>query len=113
MSSTGVDAYVQLQNSMKSVCMVYHFPWKRLLEFVEQSDEDISEVVHVMISNPPYNIRQIVELSKRNHDRLSLQDMIHFVELLLVLMDLGGHDHMSRSSLQFKTWYELLIEEVK
>lgn len=33
--------------------------------------------------------------------------------LLSTLVDLGEHEHMSCSTLQFKTWYDLLVEELQ
>lgn len=66
-----------------------------------------------MISDPPCNARWIVELSNLNHERLRLQDMNHFVELLSTLMDLDADGNMFCSALHLKKWYELLLEEVE
>lgn len=71
------------------------------------------EVVPVLMGNPPYNTCWIVKLSNSDHNRLILQDMIHFVQLLSAVMDVGAHGHLFCSLLQFKPWYELLLGEVE
>lgn len=68
-----------------------------------------------MICEPPYISRQISEHSNLESDRLSLQNMSHFVENFLAVTNIGAYVHMFCSALQFrtKTWYQLLVHEVK
>lgn len=65
--------------AMKYVCLVYEFPFKALQEAVEQSDEDIFDVLPAVTCDPSYNTRQMAKLSKLELDVLSLQCMRSFV----------------------------------
>lgn len=98
---------------MKSVCVVWKVPIQRLLEALEQSDEDTREEVHAVIHTPPYNTRKILELSNLEHDRLSLQNKSHFVGLLSKMVDLDAHGHMRCTAMKFNRGYELLAAEVE
>lgn len=98
---------------MKSVSMVYNDPFQRLLQAVEQSSENISKDLHVVICHQPYSLRVIANLSDSEHDPLRLQCMSHFVDFNSTLLDQGSHGCMISSALQFNTWNELLIWEVE
>lgn len=75
--------------------------------------EDTKEDVCAVICDPPYSTPCITERSNSENDHSNLQNMSLFVELLPALMDLGPHGEMFWSTLQFKTWYELLVGEAE
>lgn len=81
LSSAVRNEYEQLNIALKSVRMVSKVQLQRLLEAVNQSSEDIIEGVHVVLCDTPYSTRRIAVLPNSEHDRLSLQDMSHFVEV--------------------------------
>lgn len=92
--SAGRNAYKQLQIAIRSPCMLYDVPFKRLLEAVEQSDKYISKGLHAVICDTPCIPRRDVRLSNSEHYRLILQDMSSFLELLSTLMDRAcAHGH--------------------
>lgn len=98
------NTYEQLHVPDKSPFMVNYVLFQGLLEDLEQSGEYISKGMHTFICDPPYNTRRIAELSKSEYDRLSMQDMIHFLNLRFDLMHLGAHGSIFCSRLQFKIW---------
>lgn len=98
---------------MNYVCKVYDDPFQNLLEAMEQSGEDTGKGVHHVIWDPPYNTRQIAELSNLELNKVDIQNMVHFFEFLSAFTDLGVHDHMFRSAFQLKKWYELLVRKIK
>lgn len=103
LSSSGRRTHEQWQIVMKSVCMVYDASFQRLLEVVGQPSNKISEGVHDAARDPPYKSCWIAELSNSEHDRLILQHMRHFVELLPALMNLSQHVHTFCTAPQIKT----------
>lgn len=113
LSSTGINAYKQLRVARKSVCMVYDVPFQSRLETLEQSNEDRTEGVHAVISEPLYSARVITEPSNSEPDRLGLQDMSYIGELRPALMDLSGHWHMFCSALEIRAWNGLLVGEAE
>lgn len=62
MSSGAGNSDEKLQMAIRPFCMVYHVPFRRLLESVDQSGEDARESVHDVIFNELYNSRPIAEL---------------------------------------------------
>lgn len=48
------NAYEKRQISMKALCVVYDFLFQMLLEVLEQSGENVSEVLHAVVCDP-YN----------------------------------------------------------
>lgn len=72
---------------MNSTGLVYNDLVQRLLDALKQPGEDIYDGVTAVICDPPYNTRQIVELSSSEHNRHVLHIMSHFVELPSVVMD--------------------------
>lgn len=94
--------------------MVYEVLFQSLLERVEQPMDDIREALHAGICDQTYNTRLIANISNSDHDRLHLQDTSNSVEFLSTLMELGAHEHMVCSTLQFQTGSELFseVEEV-
>lgn len=56
---------------------------------MEQSGDDIFEVVCSVTYEPPFHTPQLAELSKLEHYQLALPDINHFFELLYALMYLG------------------------
>lgn len=79
--TTGREAYEVLEWATKSACLVYDVPFLRLLEAVEQSNEDIFQGVQAGIYDPPYSTPRNAELSNSENDWLIVQDMSHFVDL--------------------------------
>lgn len=63
----------------------------------------VREGIYAAIGESLCNTSGIAELSDLEHNGLCLQDMIPLLELLSTLMDLGVHEHMFCSRLQFKT----------
>lgn len=66
-----------------------------------------------MISDPLYNSRLMASLSNLEHDFLGLQHMSHFLEVLSVLIDVVGHDHLSCSALLFKSRYKMIVGDIE
>lgn len=56
---------------------------------------------------------RIADLSSLERSWRILKSMSHFVETPSALMDLGAHEAMVQSPLQFRTSYELLVGEVE
>lgn len=67
--------------------MVYDVPIQWLPEAMEQSGEDIFEKIQAVVYDPPYINRRIFKLSNLEHDRLGLEDISHFVAIILAERD--------------------------
>lgn len=102
-----------LKLAMKVMWLVCNFTFLRLLEAVEQLGGNIFDEVQALICDPPYNPCLNAELSGLECDRLSLQDISQFVELLSAMMFMGAPGHLFCSALQFKTLYEVFVGEVE
>lgn len=63
--------------------------------------------MHAVILDLPRNTCQIAEISNSEQDRLYLQHIMHFEELLSRLMDLDSQGHMFCPALQFKSLHQL------
>lgn len=74
---------------------------------------DIIEKLQAVICDPLYNFLRIVELSSTVHDFLSHQDVIQFWEALSTLTYVKALGLLLFSFRPFRTWYELLLGEVK
>lgn len=59
--------------------ILHSVPFRLPVEPVVQSGGDFFEPVQAVIRIPPYNSRQVTELSNLDHDFLSLQDSSQFV----------------------------------
>lgn len=110
MSYAAKNADEHLKVAIKSVCMKQYVSlrgfwrlWSRLARIFVR--------VHPLNCKSLYNTRRVTEIFSVEHDRLVLQDMCHFVESGLTLMDLGPHGPMFCSALQFKKLYKPLVEK--
>lgn len=112
-SSAVKEPYDVLRQAMKSVCLVYDVLFLGLMDTGKKSCEDMFEELQALMCDAPYNTCQIAELSSSEKDRLSVQNMSHFVKFQSALMDVGLHEHQFFCAVQFKTLYNLFLGEVK
>lgn len=94
---------------MKTVCLLHDFQCLLLSEAMNKASENIFGGVQALIYHPPYKTCQYAWLLCSKDDPLSLNDMIHFVELHSGVIDSWAHGKLLCSALQFITWYELFV----
>lgn len=76
---------------------------------MEQSGEDIFEIVQAVMCDLLSKTRCIAELLDSKPNRLVLQGLGLFVHLLAEVMEIGAHGRVSGFALLFKTFYEPLV----
>lgn len=69
---------------------------------------DLSGVVQLVLTDPPYNVRRLARKEQSDHDVLSEADMRACVDLFLRLVRPGGHLLIFSSAEQHPLWVSLL-----
>ena len=64
--------------------------------------------VHLILTDPPYNVRRESTRQNAEYDSLSLEDMRKTTYLFAELLCPGGHGIVFCSMTQFSQWYDLL-----
>lgn len=104
----------QLMESMYLLRSIHDPDFCNLVEGHEvHYGEYLVDAVHLVVTDPPYNLRQIREDRQSSFDKFSIVDMKELVSFRHEVMNLGRYGHMFCTALQFGSCYKLLVNEVK
>lgn len=67
----------------------------------------------LLVTDPPYNVQSVREDWHSNHYKLSVDDKKVVMSFWGEMMKTGFHGHMFCTSLNFASWYKLLVNEVE
>ena len=70
--------------------------------------ESLTNSVHLVLCDPPYNIRREKDKENSGHDILTKADIDDAVLLFDDVLAKGGHGIVFCSAVQFHDWYESL-----
>ena len=90
-------------------CTMFDVEFQELTATIEfRGHESLTNSVHFVLCDPPYNIRREKEKENSGHDILTKADIDDAVLLFYDDVAKGGHGIVFCSAVQFHDWYESL-----